>query len=88
MHNKIYVFPQGNIVYDGSILTEEEKSRAVAVDKLPIAENRKGYRAELRADKSTETVYYEYIDITHEIEYQIQQAIDKYTLELIEGGLL
>lgn len=58
----IYVFEKGNIVYDGSTITDEQKTKAVAVEALPKPDVTEGKIAVLRANKATETVYYEYID--------------------------
>jgi hypothetical protein len=40
----IYVFGCGSIVYDGNIITEEQKAQAVAVEGLP-----EPYKSELSA---------------------------------------
>ena len=31
----IYVFPEGNVVYDGNTISDEQKAQAVAVEQLP-----------------------------------------------------
>ena len=60
----IYVFEGGSVVYDGSTISEEQKTKAVVVESLPVAQVMEGKVAVLRANKTTETVYYEYVDIT------------------------
>lgn len=58
----IYVFEGGSVVYDGSTITDEQKSKAVAVESLPVAEIIEGKIAVLKANKAEERVYYEYMD--------------------------
>lgn len=58
----IYVFEGGSIIYDGSTISEEQRNQAVAVEVLPVAEDREGKIAVLRASKAEGRVYYEYID--------------------------
>ena len=72
----IYVFEGGNVVYDGSTITEEEKTKAVAVASLPEPEQIEGKIAVLKANKATNEVYYEYIDRPKEPEIeQLKQQI-------------
>jgi hypothetical protein len=59
----IYVFEGGSVVYDGSTISEEQKARAVVVEALPEPQTPEGKYPVLRANKATETVYYEYKDI-------------------------
>ena len=61
-YNMIYVFEQGSVVYDGTTISDELKAQAVVVKELPKKETPQGHKAILRADKSTETVYWEYIE--------------------------
>ena len=58
-----YVFKEGNYVIDGVGLSEEQKSKAVVVEELPTPQPPEGKRALLRADKKTDIVYYEYVDL-------------------------
>lgn len=58
----IYVFEDGAVVYDGSTISEEEKQKAVAIEVLPEPEKIEGKIAVLRANKTENRVYYEYID--------------------------
>ena len=86
----IYVFEGGNVVYDGDTITEEQKSQAVGVEALPVPEKmgrRQGKYAQIRADKSAETVYYEYIDMPEapEVE-QLKQVVADLTEYVLFGG--
>lgn len=67
----IYVGEQGNIVYDGSTITEEQKSRMVAIEVLPEPETIEGKVASIRANLETQEVYYvyeDYVPTTEEIQ--------------------
>lgn len=83
----IYVFEGGNVVYDGDTITEEQKSQAVAVEALPKPEKMEGKYAQIRADKTAETVYYEYIDMPEapEVE-QLKQVVADLTEYVLFGG--
>lgn len=89
----LYVFEGGSIVYDESVLTEADKARAVAVEQLPEKENIPAKTAVIRADKETETVWWEYEDSPavlefRELEIQIQglqQAMAELTIFLAGG---
>lgn len=63
----IYIFenPDNNasIIYDDTTLTEEEKRQGIAIDQLPEKDNLEGKQAILKCKKSTNEVWYEYIDI-------------------------
>ena len=60
----IHIFKHGNIVYDETTLTEEEKSQAVIkIKELPKMEKRFGKRAILEFNEETQEVWYEYEDI-------------------------
>lgn len=77
----IYVFPQGNVVYDASLLTAEQKSQAVAVEQLPEPQTPEGKYAQIKADMATETVYYEYLDLPQDpeleqVKHRLQAAED------------
>ena len=72
----IYVFEGGSIVYDGNTISEEQKAQAVAVESLPKPDTPEGKYAQIRADKATETVYYEYIDLPKDPEVeQLKQVV-------------
>ncbi len=58
-----YVFREGNYVIDGVGLRDEQKSKAVIVEELPVPNTPEGKMALLRADKKTDSVFYEYLDI-------------------------
>ena len=62
----IYVFEGGSIVYDGSTITEEQKNNAVAVEVLPVAEEREGFCSQIRANLETQELYFDYIEQVEE----------------------
>ena len=83
----IYVFTQGNIVYDDSTISDAQKAQAVAVESLPEPQTPEGKYAVIRADKATETVYYEYKDIPKDPEVeQLKQVIADLTEFVLLGG--
>ena len=89
----IYVFESGSIVYDESVLTEADKARAVAVEKLPEQETIPGKIAVIKADKETNKVWWEYVDSPAAVEFReletqiqgLQQAMAELTI-LLAGG--
>lgn len=85
----IYVFEGGSVVYDGSTISEAQKSRAVAVESLPEPEERDGKIPILKANKIEERVFYEYIDKPNEPEIeQLKQVVADLTeLVLLGGGI-
>jgi hypothetical protein len=84
----IYVFEYGNVVYDGDTITEEQKAQAVAVEALPEPQTPEGKHAQIRADKATETVYYEYIDLPKDPEVeQLKQVVADLTELVLFGGV-
>ena len=84
----IYVFEGGNVVYDGDTITEEQKAQAVAVESLPKSQTPEGKYAQIRADKATETVYYEYIDLPKDPEVeQLKQVVADLTEFVLFGGV-
>ena len=83
----IYVFPEGNVVYDGNTISDEQKTQAVAVESLPEPQTPEGKYAVIRADKATETVYYEYKDIPKDPEVeQLKQVVADLTEFVMFGG--
>ena len=82
----IYVFEQGNVVYDGSTISDEQKAKAVAVESLPIPETPSGMYAVLKADLATNTVYHEYKEDAEVV--KLQKLLDDATDLLMEGGVL
>ena len=56
----IYVGEQGNTIYGGSTITEEQKNRMVAVEALPEPEDIEGKVAQIKANLETQEVYYVY----------------------------
>lgn len=84
----IYVFPQGNIVYDGSTISDEQKAYAVAVESLPEPQTLEGKYGVLMADKANETVYYEYKDIPEDPEVeQLKRVVADLTELILFGGV-
>jgi len=84
----IYVFPEGNVVYDGNTISEEQKAQAVAVESLPKPQTPEGKYAQIRADKATETVYYEYIDLPKDPEVeQLKQVVADLIEFVLFGGV-
>ena len=84
----IYVFEGGNVVYDGDTITEEQKSQAVAVESLPKPDTPEGKYAQIRADKTAGTVYYEYIDLPKDPEVkQLKQVVADLTELVLFGGV-
>jgi hypothetical protein len=83
----IYVFEGGSIVYDGNTITEEQKAQAVAVESLPKPDTPEGKYAQIRADKTAGTVYYEYIDLPKDPEVeQLKQVVADLTELVLFGG--
>ena len=83
----IYVFEQGNIVYDGSTISDAQKAQAVAVESLPEPQTPEGKYAVIRANKTTETVYYEYKDVPKDPEVeQLKQVVADLTEFVLLGG--
>lgn len=69
----IYLFENPNnlasIVYDGSYLTDVQKTQAVAVEQLPIVDTQNGKVAVLKVSKTENRCWYDYEDApTNEIE--------------------
>lgn len=89
--NMIYVFEDGAVVYDGSRLTEAQKSKAVAVDALPMPEKIVGKDAVLKANKAEERVYYDYVDKQADPELEqlkTEVAMQDAVLEDLLGNVL
>ena len=84
----IYVYEGGSIVFDGTTLTEEEKAQAVAVESLPILEPKKDFHVVIKSDLKLNKVWAEYEPNPHTEEQIAQEAVDAYTLDMIEKGLL
>ena len=82
------VFKGGSIVFDGTTLTEEEKAQAVAVKSIPTLADKKDYHTILVVDKENETVTAVYEPNPRTEEQIAQEAVDAYTLDMIEKGLL
>ena len=82
----IYVFEQGNVVYDGSTLTAEQKAQAVAVEVLPESQTPSGHFAVLKADVTAGTVYYEYKEDAEVV--KLQKLLDDATALLMESEVL
>lgn len=70
----IYVFEGGSIVYDESVLSEEDKSKAVGIEELPALEAPIGKTGIIKADKTTDTVWWEYVDTSQSVEFTVLEA--------------
>ena len=81
----IYVFEGGSIVYDGSTISDEEKTKAVAVEQLPEKpEIPAGKMAVIRANKAEERVWWELVDMPKDpLEAEIEQ-LKQVVADLIE----
>ena len=82
----IYLFNDGSVTYDESILTEDEKTQAWAVESLPEPEEREGYYATLKFDVDKKEIWYEYESIPKSPEQEIQDL--KNRLDATEQALL
>lgn len=95
--SKIYLFENANndvsIVFDGTTLTEDQKSRAIVLENLPPKEEVEGKLAVLKANKGTNEVWWEYSDVESKQDIKafqqeiqgIQQALAELTM-MIAGG--
>ena len=84
----VYIFEGGSIVYDGSTLTDEEKSRAIfTLDNLPEPEQRKGKVPILKVDEEKQEVYYEYV-VVPPTERERLEALESAMLDILfrQGG--
>jgi len=63
----IYIFEGkdnlASVIVQCNTLTEQEKARGIILETLPIADEVEGKHAILKANKSTNEVWYEYADI-------------------------
>lgn len=85
----MYVFECGSVVYDGDTITDDEKSRAVAIDELPNPKILEGKTAVLKANKATESVFYEYVDKPKQPEIeQLKQVVADLTELVLFGGAI
>lgn len=84
----IYVFEGGSIVYDGNTITEEQKTRAVAVETLPTPKTLEGKYAVIRSNVATGEVWYEYVDKPKdpEVEELKQLVADLAEIVLLGGA--
>jgi hypothetical protein len=65
----IYLFGKEksvSIIYDGSILSEQDKVGGIAVETLPAKEDKEGYSAILCLDNDNKP-YWEYVKIEEEV---------------------
>jgi hypothetical protein len=89
--SKIYIFGDGkehlSLIYDATMLTEQQKSEAVQVDRLPEKPaQRDGFDTVLRVNKEENEVYWE--EVAHTREQILQQELSDALDLLIEGGIL
>lgn len=87
----IYVFENENnnasIVFNENVLTEDQKKIGIAIEKLPVSEEIPGKHPVLKADKSTGSVWYEYIDLAltaEEVNVQLQKKVDELEQAILE----
>lgn len=81
----IYVFEGGSIVYDGTTIDEEQKSQAIAIESLPKPETPKGKYPVIKVDKSLNKVWWEYIDLPEDNEFdKLQEQIQDLQIALAE----
>jgi len=97
----IYIFKNGSIVYDEATITDEQKENAIAVNELPIAEERDGMYAQIRADIEKGELYFDYFEIIEEVieeeiiesvpnlptEMERIEALEQAMLNIMMGGL-
>lgn len=93
----IYLFENPNnnasIVYDATTLTELQKTQGVAVEELPEQNTPEGKMAVLKVKKSTEEVWWEYVDKPINAQNEIaelklsQQEQDDLLTDIILGRL-
>jgi len=65
----IYLFGKGksvSIIYDATTLTEQDKVGGIAVEQLPLQEDKEGYSAILCLDNNNKP-YWEYEKIIEEL---------------------
>lgn len=95
----IYIFKNEettSIIYDGTTLTEEQRKRAIQVEKLPLKEEKEGKVAVLKIEEDTNALWWDYDDIIIEKDTEIeavkeniqglQQALAEVTLMMMRGG--
>lgn len=83
----IYVFEGldgASVVFDGSILTESLKAKAIILGSLPIKEEIPGKIAVLKAKKATNEVWYEYVDAPKDEKAVLEQRISDLELAITE----
>lgn len=80
----IYLFSDGSIVYDESILTNEQKATGWAVNSLPEPEERDGFYSILKFDVDKKEIWYEYEPIPPTPEEQIKQLKDDLDNAILE----
>ena len=85
----IYVFPEGNVVYDGNTISDEQKAQAVVVEQLPEKpEIPAGKMAIIRANKAEERVWWELVDKPKDPEIeQLKQVVADLTEFVLFGGI-
>ncbi len=87
----IYIFEDGNVVYDGSTISEKQKADAIVVTERPIEEIIKGKYSILKWDVEAQTAWYEYEDIPlteiEEVKEDLNNAIMELTMLIAMGGM-
>lgn len=91
----IYIFEDidknATIVFEGNLLTDAEKERAIAIETLPVKNVPDGKISVLKADKETESVWYEYVDSPETeiatLRADMNEAIMELSMIIAMGGL-
>ena len=90
----IYVFENYNnspsIVFDGHVLSDEQKKDAIEIEYLPEPEIQIGKTAILKCSKSDNKLWYEYVDSPkNEIDILNQKLADMQAVldEMLMGGI-
>ena len=79
-------FECGAIVYDESTITEEQKNKAIGIEKPHVAESKTGKMAILKANKQKNRVYYEYVEKPKQPELEELKNLVADLTELVLGG--
>lgn len=84
----IYLFENpdntASIIYDETTLTEDLKQKGIAIEVLPIREDN-GKDAILKCKKSTNEVWYEYIDVPVDTTQERLALCEQALLDLMMG---
>lgn len=78
----MYIFPSANggecsIVLDVTSITNENKLRGIELDELPVCNPPTGKTGILMGNKTTNTVWWEYVDIALTDEQKIKDKVNE-----------